>query len=131
MREHIETNGLGPEDFCFTQNGKPIRPEHAETVFYRALVKSGILPMPENKKIAPVGRRKELSTAADGRKLVVHSLRYTYVTRMRRELSVETVMKMVGHVNPEQTDYYTSNRFLDECIAALTGAGEAADNLFI
>jgi hypothetical protein len=49
---------------------------------------------------------------------------------MRRELPVETVQKMVGHLKPEQTDYYTNRRALDESIAGLIGANTAADNLF-
>jgi integrase len=65
------------------------------------------------------------------RKIVCQSLRYTYVTRMRRELPAETVMKMVGHINVGTTDYYTDKRAVDESIAALTDAIHAADNLFV
>jgi hypothetical protein len=37
---------------------------------------------------------------------------------------------MVGHLKPEQTDYYTNRRALDESIAGLIGANTAADKLF-
>jgi hypothetical protein len=37
---------------------------------------------------------------------------------------------MVGHIAPEQTDYYTNRRALDESIAGLIGANTAAYNLF-
>ena len=41
------------------------------------------------------------------RKLVPHSLRFTYVTRMRTELPVEDVRQLVGHNSVEMTEYYT------------------------
>jgi hypothetical protein len=50
---------------------------------------------------------------------------------MRRELSGETVMKMVGHTTIEQTDYYTNRNAIDESIAGLIGANTAVDNLFL
>lgn len=36
----------------------------------------------------------------------MHSLRYTYVTKMRTLLSGEIVQKMVGHTSIEMTNYY-------------------------
>jgi integrase len=98
-------------DFLFSEGqGKPISQDRAQYVFEQAVKTAGI--------------------KTEGRKLVCHSLRYTYVTRMRRELPAETVMKMAGHTTVEMTDYYTNKRALDETIAGLIGANSAADNLF-
>jgi integrase len=112
LSEYITTNSIGEEDFLFAENaGKALTQDRAQWGFERAVLKSGI------------------DTA--NRKIVCHSLRYTYVTRMRRELPAETVMKMVGHLSVGQTDYYTDKRAVDESIAALTNALHAADNLFV
>jgi integrase len=111
LSEHIAAHSAGDDDFLFTESaGKPISQDRAEYVFEQALVLAKI--------------------NTEGRKVVCHSLRHTYVTRMRRELPIETVQKMVGHIKPEQTDYYTNRRALDESIAGLIGANTAADNLF-
>jgi integrase len=118
---HITQNSIGDEDYLFTETeGKPLTQDRAEYVFERALIKANIV---DNSKM-------KTETKNEKRKLVCHSLRYTYVTRMRRELPAETVMKMVGHLSVEQTDYYTNRRALDESIAGLIGANAAADNLF-
>jgi integrase len=115
----ITANGIGNEDFLFTETeGAPLTQDRAQWVFERAMVKAKITET-ESKKPKP-----------ERRKLVCHSLRYTYVTRMRRELPAETVMKMVGHLSVEQTDYYTNRRAIAESIAGLIGANAAANNLF-
>jgi integrase len=112
LSEYLATHPVGDDDYLFSEGeGKPISQDRAQWVFERAVLKSGI--------------------KTDGRKIVCHSLRYTYVTRMRRELPAETVMKMVGHTNVEMTDYYTDKRAIDESIAGLIGAAQAADNLFV
>ncbi|MDR2097723.1 MAG: site-specific integrase [Spirochaetaceae bacterium] len=111
LSEYMAAHPAGEDDFIFSESGgKPISQDRAEYVFEQALILAKI--------------------NTDSRKLVCHSLRYTYVTRMRRELPGETVMKMVGHISLEQTDYYTNRRALDESIAGLMGANAAADNLF-
>jgi integrase len=111
LSEYMQANPVGQDDFVFSEGGgKPISQDRAQWVFERAILKAGIVK--------------------EDRKIVCHSLRYTYVTRMRRELPGETVMKMVGHAHIEQTDYYTDRRALEESIAGLIGANTAADNLF-
>jgi len=113
-------NNIGENDFLFVrEDGRPISRAAAYTVFRRALVKIKIAGGP--------AKTKDKNTA---RKLCIHSLRYTYVTRMRRELPAETVMKAVGHMNVEMTDYYTNKRAVDESLAGLTGLDAAADKLF-
>jgi integrase len=111
LSEYMQANPVGENDFIFHEgDGKPISQDRAQYVFEQALLLAKI--------------------NASDRKIVCHSLRYTYVTRMRRELPGETVMKMAGHASIEQTDYYTDRRALEESIAGLIGANAAADNLF-
>lgn len=76
--------------------------------------------------------RKQLRKAyinTKNRKLVPHSLRFTYVTRMRRNADAETVKKIVGHTSVDMTDYYTLYGF-DEMIAGIQTAVPAAEELF-
>jgi integrase len=111
LADHIAVHPADKEDFLFSEGGgQPISQDRAQYVFERAILKANI--------------------NTENRKIVCHSLRYTYVTRMRRELPVETVRKMVGHITDEQTDYYTSRSAIDESIAGLIGASPAADKLF-
>ena len=63
------------------------------------------------------------------RKLIPHSFRFTYVTRMRRELPAEIVQKLAGHSSVEMTDYYT-RAAIPEMVAAIKPAAEAANKLF-
>jgi integrase len=112
LREHIDQNGYQDEDYIFRacrDRTRPIAPSYIELVLRRAMAKAGIEPA--------------------GRKLVVHSFRYNYVTRMRRELPAEVVMKLVGHVAEGQTDYY-NKRELDLTLKQLMGAEAAVANLF-
>jgi integrase len=112
LSEHISAHKTADDDFLFSESGgKPISQDRAQYVFERAVLAAKI--------------------NTENRKIVCHSLRYTYVTRMRRELPAETVMKMVGHTSVEMTDYYTNRRALDESIAGLIGANNAAEKLFV
>ncbi|MDR0785583.1 MAG: site-specific integrase [Treponema sp.] len=110
VAEYLAARPVAEDDFLFTENGHAIKQIRAEDAFKRAVAAAGI--------------------DAAGRKIVCHSLRYTYVTRMRRELPAEIVRKMAGHTSLEMTDYYTNRLALDESIAGLIGADAAADNLF-
>ncbi len=109
IQTYIQTNNIASEDFLFTYHNLPLRREYAESVFRRVLKYAGI--------------------DTSQKKLTPHSLRYTYVTRMRRELSVETVQKLVGHTSQDMTDYYT--RFsIDTTLAGIKGAELAVQHLF-
>ena len=133
MAEHISQNNIADDDFCFTIDGLPIRQSRAESVFAAALVKAGIAMSRSAFKQSALytgGAITKASIIPDGRKLIVHSLRYTYVTRMRRELSAEIVARMVGHLDEKTTDYYTDYGALEEALASISIAGSAADNLF-
>jgi integrase len=133
LTEFLKNKTLGPDDFIFTYEGKPIRAEFAEDIFYRALKNCGIIPPPEPVKRNKRGEgRKKISKIKpkppDGRKLVPHSLRYTYVSRMRRELSAAELRPMTGHTTVEMVDYYTRT-VLDEALASLPQADSALENL--
>ena len=100
---------LGSDDYVFTRYGKPIRKWLAEQWFRDILGKSGI----------EIGNRV----------LTPHSLRYTYITRMRRNVAGETVQKIAGHSSINMTDYYT-RADIPEMVAAVQPAVDAANELF-
>ena len=104
----VETNAQ-PEDFVFLRYGQPIRKHLAEKWFGRAIELAGI--------------------ETEGRKLTPHSLRYTYITRMRREVAGETVRKIAGHNSMAMTDYYTRGA-IPELVEAVKPAAGAANRLF-
>lgn len=109
IQSYICEKDLAADDYMFSRYGKPIRKHLAEKWFQRAIALSGI----------KVGERR----------LTPHSLRYTYVTRMRRNLSGETVQKLVGHTSLAMTDYYTHSA-IPEMLAAVKPAANAANRLF-
>lgn len=103
-------NQIQADEFVFVREGKlPVRNEYLEDVFERQLKKAGI--------------------EKNGRKLVPHSLRFTYVTRMRRDLPAELVQKIVGHTSVEMTEYYT-RAAIPEMVAAIQNAIPAVNGLF-
>lgn len=109
MRNYISDMQLGPEDFVFQRYGKPIRKWLAEQWFRDILGKSGI----------EVGKRV----------LTPHSLRYTYITRMRRNVAGETVQKIAGHSSINMTDHYT-RADISGMVTAIQPAADAANELF-
>ena len=109
MKKYIQENKVGPDDYVFLRYGHPIRRWLAEKWFKQALEFSGI----------NVGKRI----------LTPHSLRYTYITRMRRDVAGETVKKIAGHTSMAMTDYYT-RAAIPEMVAAIKPAAEAANKLF-
>lgn len=109
MKNYIREKNLGSEDYVFQRYGKPIRKWLAEEWFRNILPISGI----------KVGKRK----------LTPHSLRYTYITRMRREVAGETVQKIAGHTSLAMTDHYT-RAAIPEMVEAVKSANGAANRLF-
>lgn len=87
----------------------PYHMDYIADIFHKAVKKSGI--------------------CTDGRKITMHSLRYTYVTRMRQLYDGELVRKMVGHAQIEMTDYYTRNE-LDETLHSLAARNQKMLNFF-
>lgn len=111
IEKYIKLENLGREDYLFTRDGgtTPLRQEYLEKKFKKAVSKSEINP--------------------HNRKLVPHSLRYTYVTKMRQVLDIEKVQKIVGHSSPQMTQYYTRFEF-SEMAKFAKSAIEAADKIF-
>lgn len=110
LQDYIANNGIQDNAYMFyRENGIPVRQEYLEKVFLRQLSKAGI----------------EKGT----RKLIPHSFRFTYVTRMRRNADVETVRKMVGHTSVEMTEYYT-RAAIPEMISSLESVVPAVNELF-
>lgn len=121
LQRWITDNTLYADDYCFSQNGNPIRGEYARDVFYRALKKTGFIPH---------GKGIRRLAATDGRKLVPHSLRYTYISRMRREMSAKDLRNYTGHTSTAMVDYY-SRRSLELLLQSLPKSGnQAANTLF-
>lgn len=109
VKAYADGRGKSGDDFVFTLCGRPIRKETMEGVFRRAVKAAGI------------------DTA--GRKLTPHSLRFTYVTKMRRTLPVDTVRRLVGHTDDAMTDYYT-RAALEDGLAGISGTRDAVEGLF-
>jgi len=132
LAEYTRNKALMPDDFVFLYDGKVVRQETAENVFFRALVLAGIAYSRE--KLIDLGYwkkgkiRNKAAAIPGGRKLVPHSLRYTYVSRMRRELTAAELQPMTGHNSEVMVDYY-NNVILENAIAALPAADSALENL--
>ena len=130
----LKNRDLKPDDFIFVYAEKPIRQETAENVFFRALISAGIAYSKE--KLINLGYwkkgkiRKKAEAIPGGRKLVPHSLRYTYVSRMRRELTAAELQPMTGHTTEGMVDYY-NHVILENAIKALPAADAALENLLI
>ena len=135
LRQWIIRNSLQPEDYCFTFNNKIIRQELAENVFYKALQNAKIIPpnepRPRNKR--GQGRQKQIKKKIkplDNRKLVPHSLRYTYVSMMLQHVTKNSLMPMTGHTSEVMVDYY-HKKVLDMTIASLPQDLREATNKMI
>lgn len=110
IKNFIKSNNRAQDDFVFqTINGEPIGQVHLESVFKYVLKKAGI--------------------DTEGRKIVPHSLRYTYVTRMRRILPVEDVQRLAGHTSARMTQYYTRSS-IPELIASVQKNIGQANSIF-
>lgn len=109
IQKYIAEKNLSGDDFVFQRYNKPIRKWLAEEWFRRAVSSSGIKT--KNRVLTP------------------HSLRYTYITRMRRDVAGETVQKIAGHTSLAMTDHYT-RAAIPEMVEAVKPAVEAANKLF-
>ena len=126
MASWIAAKGLKDDDYCFAlKDGRPAWRETYERTFHYALQSAGFIQKSKDKNKRETGLKP-----IDGRKLVPHSLRYTYISRMRRELTADELKPMTGHVDGEQVDYY-NRKVLELALAALPAKGKAAtDSLF-
>lgn len=110
LTKYISKNNLQNNDFLFLdENKKTYTNCHLERTFKKVLQASQI-------KLA-------------GKKFVPHSLRFTYVTKMRTAFSAETVRKIVGHSSVEMTEYYTRMVISDMC-QSLQPARNVVSELF-
>jgi integrase len=104
----------------------------AENAFALALIKSGIAWSKEElieRGWWERGHIKEKhNLIPDGRRLIPHSLRYTYVTRMRQELDADTLKKLTGHESVGMVDYYNKTN-LEMALAAIPRADTATKAL--
>lgn len=110
FHDYIQGRNIQPDELIFKRNdGTPHRREVLEGAF-KAVV-------------------KKLGFYSKYRKLTPHSLRYTYVTRMRAFVDTEKVKAIVGHNSIAMTEYYT--RFsLDSAIKYLGDSFKAVNTLF-
>lgn len=109
IADYICDNNLTKDDYLFTYHSKPIRAEYAEDVFTRAIKAAGIDSV--------------------GRKLTPHSLRFTYITKMRRTLPGDMVRKLAGHSTIGMTDYYT-RMSIEDGLAGIADSEKAVEHLF-
>lgn len=110
LMDYFAENKLSDDDFVFVRHGKPFSAEFCDRLFKRMLKKTSI----------DVGERK----------LTPHSLRYTYVTRMRRYVNGDVARILVGHASQAMTDYYTKP-MIEDMIKQIDGSREAAEKLFL
>ena len=109
ISKYVTERGKNSDDFLFTFCNAPLRREYLEDIFEGALKKAGI--------------------STENRKLTPHSLRYTYVTKMRRTLPIDIVRKLVGHTDDKMTDYYT-RASLEDGLAGIADTKSAVEHLF-
>ena len=132
LSDYLSASTMGPDDYVFTTEGRPIREEQAGNVFIRALINAGIAHSRTTLKASGALQHghfvKKTALIPDGRKLVPHSLRYTYVSRMRMELSAKELKPLTGHTSEVQVDYY-NRRNLEAVISSLPDANSALETL--
>ena len=64
-----------------------------------------------------------------GRNITIHSLRFTYNTLMRKEISGEDLRLMMGHTSEKMTDYYDKSQILDH-LPGLLNNRNSINNIF-
>ena len=107
---YFKKNNLAGDVFLFLRDGKPLPADFCEKFFKKMLKKALI--------------------ETSGRKLTPHSLRYTYVTRMRRFINGDDARILVGHTSQEMTDYYTKP-LIEDMIKQIAESRDAAEKLFL
>lgn len=110
VKDFIRRKNIQEHEFVFTrQDGTPFIAPKLDKAFRFALKRAGI--------------------CKSARRLIPHSLRYTYVTWMRSSVDIEQVRKIVGHNSADMTEYYT--RFsLEYGIKGISESFAAANQLY-
>ena len=80
-------------DYVFVHNNERVESNFLRKHFKNVLKKNGI--------------------DCEGRNIAIHSLRFTYNTLMRGEISGEDLRLMVGHASAKMTDYYDKSKAID------------------
>lgn len=109
VKRYVTERKIGDSEFIFSYKGLPIRKDFLNVIFKKAVKAAGI--------------------DTEGRKLTPHSLRFTYVTKMRRTLPIDTVRKLVGHTDEKMTEYYTRASF-EDALAGIADTKDAVERLF-
>jgi len=132
LKCHIDSAGLTGEDFVFSHNGRAITKSHAERAFAVALIKSGLTWDIDTLKAKGYWRNGHIQVRRDltpnGRRLIPHSLRYTYITRMSQYLDKLDLLKLTGHDSAAMVDYYNRTN-LEMALASIPKAGAATSAL--
>lgn len=98
-------------DFIFTYDNKPYTTEFLLRRFKNVLENAGI------------------EHDANHRNITIHSLRFTYNTLMRNEVSESDLRLMVGHASKQMTDYYDKSKALDH-LPELLKNQDSIDRIF-
>jgi len=132
LKEHIERNALSNDDYVFSFGERPISKSLAERAFIAALINSGLTWDKETLKEKGYWRNGHIQVKRDlipdGRRLIPHSLRYTYITRMSREMDAHNLLKLTGHDSTAMVDYY-NRKNLDMALAGIPSVDEAISSL--
>lgn len=65
----------------------------------------------------------------ESRNITIHSLRFTYNTLMKQEITGNDLRLMMGHVSEQMTDYYDKSKALDHLPGLLANKGNI-NNIF-
>jgi integrase len=132
LDEHIRQNIVAPDDYVFTYSGRPISESMAKTNFILGLINAGIAF--DRKTLMERGDwkgghiHKTKNLIPDGRRIVIRSLRYTYVTLMSRHMDKHNLLKLTGHTTGTMVDYYNRTN-LEMALAAVPDAFAATSAL--
>ena len=99
MLDIMRLDNHSESDYVFTHNGERVTDKFLRRHFQNVL------------------RKNRIDWAA--RNIAIHSLRFTYNTLMRGEISGEDLRLMVGHASAKMTDYYDKSKALDHLDALL------------
>jgi integrase len=132
LRRYIEQEKRQPGDYLFQYEGGPVAKCYAEGNFIRAMIKAGIALDKDTLKALGYWRhghvQKKTKLIPDGRRLVPHSLRYNFVTKMSLEVPAQYLMRMTGHESTEMVDYYNREN-LEMALASIPNAAAATRTL--
>lgn len=104
----VEANEIGPRDFIFTFDGKPVSKDYYCNRLYKTLKKVGI--------------------SREDRWLTPYSFRYTFRSRMHGNMELNQIMEMMGHKSEDVSNIYL--RVNPEQFAVFGAYQETIDSLW-